>query len=422
MSQMAFFPDQNESAALPEMSRAAGLEHLESFVERAGGAYSSGRNFDRGEGQHYSVSRLSGHLRRRLITEEEVLAAVLKRHSFAKAEKFITEIFWRTYFKGWMEMRPSVWDEAEQAGHQALSSDNPGLAAACEGRTGIACFDSWTEELVKTGYLHNHSRMWYASIWIFTLGLDWRAGAQFFIRHLRDGCPASNTLGWRWVAGLHTIGKNYVARADNIHQFTDGRFYPDGQLNESASALSGMPVPPPQMPFWDQPDFSQPYGLMMTSEDGHAESLPLSRPPKLIISLPAEMGDRNWDHPSGGVRHPKVVALDSAAISDSAERAATYFGCPVIDLSECTSQQDILAQLSAHASAHGLDGVMTGYAATGYWQYHLQAVKQHLASDGLSMSFITRPYDRACYPAAKKGFFPFKQNIPKWLASFGMTS
>ena len=96
------------------------------------------------------------------------------------------------------------------------------------GATGIDCFDAWARELVATGYLHNHARMWFASIWIFTLRLPWELGADFFLRHLIDGDPASNTLSWRWVAGLQTAGKTYLATAENIARFTGGRFAPQG--------------------------------------------------------------------------------------------------------------------------------------------------------------------------------------------------
>ena len=58
--------------------------------------------------------------------------------------------------------------------------------------------------------------MWFASIWIFTLELPWQLGAEFFMQHLYDGDAASNTLGWRWVAGVQTQGKHYLASEWNL--------------------------------------------------------------------------------------------------------------------------------------------------------------------------------------------------------------
>ena len=75
--------------------------------------------------------------------------------------------------------------------------------------------------------------MWFASIWIFTLKLPWQQGAAFFLEHLLDGDSASNTLSWRWVAGLQTKGKHYLAKSWNIEKFTENRFT-NIQLNESA--------------------------------------------------------------------------------------------------------------------------------------------------------------------------------------------
>ena len=74
--------------------------------------------------------------------------------------------------------------------------------------------------------------MWFASIWIFTLGLPWQLGAEFFMKYLFDGDSASNTLGWRWVAGVQTKGKNYVASEWNIKKFTNNRFN-NIKLNEN---------------------------------------------------------------------------------------------------------------------------------------------------------------------------------------------
>ncbi len=92
------------------------------------------------------------------------------------------------------------------------------------GKTNINCFNYWVDELKKYNYLHNHTRMWFASIWIFTLELPWQLGAEFFMKHLFDGDSASNTLGWRWVAGIQTKGKHYSAQAWNIKKFTNNKF------------------------------------------------------------------------------------------------------------------------------------------------------------------------------------------------------
>ena len=182
-------------------TRQAGLDQLKAFIPHAGANYAKRRNYDFGPGQHSAVSQLSPYIRHRLIREDEVLRAVLDQHSSQNAEKFIQEVFWRTYWKGWLEMRPSVWGAywAELALAWDQVQTQSGLRseweAACKGETGIECFDAWARELAQTGYLHNHSRMWFASIWIFTLRLPWALGADFFLRHLLDGDPASNTFG-----------------------------------------------------------------------------------------------------------------------------------------------------------------------------------------------------------------------------------
>ena len=260
-------------------TREAGLERLESFLPLAGHEYARERNHDRGPGDRGNVSGLSPYIRHRLVSESEVVEAVIAAHGPEAGSKFIQEVCWRTYWKGWLELRPRVWDRYQGQVREDLdrlarsTTLRSEYEAAVAGRTGLACFDAWARELVETGYLHNHARMWFASIWIFTLKLPWSLGADFFLRYLMDGDPASNTLSWRWVAGLQTRGKTYLARADNIATYTNGRFQPrPGELAEEAQAVEEPgPEAPGKLAAAGRVEPGAQFGLLLTEEDLQAE-------------------------------------------------------------------------------------------------------------------------------------------------------
>jgi len=218
-----------------EASRAKALNQLNNFVENNLGEYSKLRNFDFGPEKRSNISCLSPYITHGIINEKEVIQKALSKFSFSKNEKFIQEVLWRTYWKGWLELRPNVWADYLIELNQIKNEfrDNQDYIAAIEGKTKINCFNEWVKELKENNYLHNHTRMWFASIWIFTLELPWQLGAEFFMQHLYDGDAASNTLGWRWVAGVQTQGKHYLASEWNIKKFTNNRFK-NIKLNENA--------------------------------------------------------------------------------------------------------------------------------------------------------------------------------------------
>ena len=201
-----------------EASRAKALNQLNNFVENNLGEYSKLRNFDFGPEKRSNISCLSPYITHGIINEQEVIQKALSKFSFSKNEKFIQEVLWRTYWKGWLELRPNVWADFLIELNQIKNEfkDNKDYIAAIEGKTKVDCFNEWVKELKENNYLHNHTRMWFASIWIFTLELPWQLGAEFFMQHLYDGDAASNTLGWRWVAGVQTQGKHYLASEWNI--------------------------------------------------------------------------------------------------------------------------------------------------------------------------------------------------------------
>lgn len=183
--------------------------------------YAARRN--RVEFRHGDVSQLSAALRHRLLTEDEVIRDTLANCSFEAAEKWLQEVCWRRYWKGWLELRPQVWTswrrrvrELRETLPREVFEKADAVAA---GESGVACMDDISRELIETGYLHNHARMWWASFWIHAERLPWELGADFFFRHLLDADPASNTFSWRWVAGLQTPGKTYSVRLSNLEKY-----------------------------------------------------------------------------------------------------------------------------------------------------------------------------------------------------------
>ncbi len=207
-------------------TREFAVQQLNFFIEKNLAEYSRLRNFDFGPDKRSNVSCLSPYVTHGVINEIEIINKSLKKFSFIKNEKFIQEVLWRVYWKGWMELRSKVWvDFLKDLKDIKLNfKNNENYLNALEGKTNIECFNFWVEEIKNYNYLHNHARMWFASIWIFTLELPWQLGAEFFLKHLLDGDSASNTLGWRWVAGIQTKGKHYTAQEWNIKKFTNNRF------------------------------------------------------------------------------------------------------------------------------------------------------------------------------------------------------
>ena len=393
--------------------RAGGLRRLRDFLPRSATHYASERNSDRGPEDRSNVSLLSPWVRHRLLTEQEIVAAVLDRYAYGSAEKFIQEVCWRSYWKGWLEQRPQVWaayraslEQLQSRIGDAAEADDPLPArwrAAVEGRSGIACFDAWARELVETGYLHNHTRMWFASIWIFTLNLPWQLGAAFFLHHLLDGDPASNTLSWRWVAGLQTRGKHYLARAENIERHTQGRWNPRGELNESAA-----PLPPDEiaeaaaLAALPRPDAALRSALWLHEDDLHPESLFRAGLPNLVAIA--------------GAATPRELAMPvqqyaESALGDGLQRAAAHFSVPAAPIAH--------AQLGAWLAGQGIEQLVTPYAPIGAAADALAGVERELSALGIAVVRVLRDWDSAFWPHATRGFFQLREQIRPVLRGLG---
>jgi deoxyribodipyrimidine photo-lyase len=379
-----------------EPTRAAALAALDRFLPNAGRHYAEHRNFDRGVDCRDNVSVLSPYVRHRIISEQAVVAAVLDVHGFARSEKFIQEVFWRTYWKGWLQQRPAVWrDYLAEVEHLKLHAVD-GVATACGGETGIECFDYWTKILRTTGYLHNHARMWFASIWIFTLRLPWQLGADFFLQHLADGDPASNTLSWRWVAGLQTLGKHYVASADNIERYTGGRFArPQLALHPEPLAGIGHPDPVAIMPI--QPPTRGRYALLLTEEDMYPlDALPVG------IEI-AGIATVDPVQPCA----PKVSEFKRTALQNAMHDLSAHFGVTPKSIENWNAQD-----LAHWAKECGVTDILTPEAPVGFVAPYLTRLSQDLMEHGVQLRQFRRRWDDLCWPHARKGFFAFKGQIP----------
>ena len=391
-----------------EPTRQAGIARLKKFINRTGAHYASQRNYDYGPTNRNSVSALSPWIKHRLITQEEVLTQTLAHHSLSASMKFVQEVFWRSYFKGWMEQHPSVWHSylnSLETALEALERDKlrkTDYDEAIAGRTGIDCFDHWCDELKETGYLHNHARMWFASIWIFTLRLPWELGADFFLNHLIDGDAAANTLSWRWVGGLHTKGKSYLARPSNIAQFTDGRFDPVGQLSPTAEPLI-EDMDHPYVPLsLVQPIPQDEYVLLMTSEDCQPES----------FTTGAQIGVLGLLSATDPKQSTQVRAFEKGAVQDAISRSSQT-------LATVATTQDWGAALIEAAQKAGTNRIITPWAAIGPIATQLDATKAALEKAGIHVHQQQRTYNTLTWPHATKGFFKLKKKIPNILNDLG---
>ena len=367
-----------------EISRDGALKQLNAFINSELANYSFKRNFDLGPKDKSNVSCLSPYISHRLITEYEVAKTVLAKFPYQKVEKYIQEIFWRVYWKGWLELRPQVWTDFIEDLKGLKEDDN--YKKAINGETQIECFNDWVKELKENNYLHNHTRMWFASIWIFTLNLPWQKGAEFFMKHLYDGDAASNTLSWRWVAGLQTKGKHYVAQSWNISKFTNNK-YQNVKLNENASPITDRREYKLSSLEINKEDLESKTLIFFESEL-NIETLNLKDYKNIYcIFLTNETRKIKFDE--------KVINFKKKIIEDQAKR---FSNIKIID-------EIIFDKLINEIK--DLDII---YPSIGENLSFLKSIKK---KKNLNYNFIVREGDEFCWQFSNKGYFNFKSNIPK---------
>ena len=358
-------------------------KELNNFIQKDILSYSKNRNYDFGPERRSNVSVLSKYISHRVINEYDVIGSALSSYPLSKIEKYIQEVFWRIYWKGWLEHRPMVW--SDYLSYTYSDNNNTDYNNAIEGTTGIACFDSWVAELKDKNYLHNHTRMWFASIWIFTLNLPWQLGANFFMRHLFDGDSASNTLSWRWVAGLQTVGKHYLATASNISKYTNNKFEPKN-LNEDASPLTDNKI-------YNVQDINY------TNAEQSSDSL---------IMFDNDLSLKDSEHLLGKYKYIYLIHLPNESRCIKLSDNVINFKYAVFkDFSDIYTKSEILNGGDIKKVIDANQNIDVIYPCIGE---NLSFLEKH--NDDTKLNYIYRYEDLFCWKYAKKGFFNFKKNIP----------
>ncbi len=374
-------------------SRKAAIERLNKFVEEKLFEYSRLRNFDYGPNNRLNISCLSPYITHGVISELEVIKKSLNKFSFSKNEKFIQEVLWRTYWKGWLELRPNVWADYlnELKKIREEYKDNSDYKNAVEGKTNIECFNEWVNELKENNYLHNHTRMWFASIWVFTLELPWQLGAEFFMKHLYDGDAAANTLGWRWVAGIQTQGKNYLASEWNIKKFSNNRFS-NIKLNENAPPkISNKTYPASKLEF-SNPQYLEEKNLLIFENNLSFEISDFNNHKFKKIFLISNKNKNRTIKLS-----EKVIKFKFQLIENQKKRLKEKsINSEIVDLSEVQNIEK---------NSYGL------YPAVG-------ESLDYINSNNFEIKFLYRKLDQFSWQYCNKGFFNFKNYIPKIITTF----
>ena len=375
-----------------EASRAKAVDKLNHFVENNLLEYSKLRNFDFGPDNRSNISCLSPYITHGIINELEVIDKSLKKFSFVKNEKFIQEVLWRTYWKGWLELRPNVWSDylIELNKLRNEFKDNQNYIDAIEGKTNLECFNQWVNELKENNYLHNHARMWFASIWTFTLELPWQLGAELFMQHLYDGDPASNTLGWRWVAGIQTQGKHYLASEWNIQKFTNNRFQ-NIKLNENAPPKISEKTYTIIKQDFNNPQNIEEKNLLIFENNLSFEITDFKENKfKKIYIISNENENRSIK------LSEKLLKFKSLLIEDQKQRLKDKsIDCEVVDISE-------IKNIENYYSLYPTVGENLDY----------------LNSNNIRINFLYRNLDQLAWQYCNKGFFNFKSYIPKIISTF----
>lgn len=206
---------------IPKAGEAAALERFNWFKKNALDSYDEMRNMADTDG----TSRMSAHLKFGEVHPRTLLYGL---NNSKAHDTFRKEIAWREFYADVLFHNPHTIEEYYVEKFANMRYEEPGenFKAWCEGRTGYPFVDAAMRQLINTGWMHNRTRMVVASFLVKDLHIEWQYGANFFMEHLVDYDPASNSHGWQWTAGCGTDASPYYRVFNPIEQ--GRKFDPNG--------------------------------------------------------------------------------------------------------------------------------------------------------------------------------------------------
>ncbi len=200
------------------------------------GRYAKTRNFLNGD-----ITYLSPYISRGVISTKQIMNIILKNgFTFLECEKLIQELCWREYYQRvWQVKKELIWEDLKQAQPDFIHTKMPVSLLHCT--TGIEVIDEQLNHLYEIGYVHNHIRMYIASMACNVGKAHWKIPAKWFYYHLLDGDIASNNCSWQWVAASFS-SKKYYCNQENINKYTNTN-QRDTFLDKTYDEIASIQVP-----------------------------------------------------------------------------------------------------------------------------------------------------------------------------------
>tara|TARA_X000000368_G_C22952538_1_gene677301 strand:- start:532 stop:1176 length:645 start_codon:yes stop_codon:yes gene_type:complete len=213
------------------------------------------------------------------------------------------------------------------------------------------------------------------------------------MKNLYDGDSASNTLSWRWVAGIQTKGKNYLAKSWNINKFTNNK-YKNVKLNENA------------LPLIDKREYKL-NPLNFIYEDNSNNNL-------LVFENELNLENQKLKN----YKNIYLILLSNEARMIKLEQKVLNYKSEVInDQKKRFHQIQILNEEKLQTVLEQVKSFDVIHPSIGENYSYLNGIGK---KNNLKFNFILREEDKFSWQFSNKGYFNFKNNIPKILTSLNL--